>query len=377
MIPRRLRTVGLWFVLAGAVGLAAGLVREPERTWAGVLMASYGLLGAGLGGLFFVALHYACGATWATAFRRIPEAFVAAIPAGAAGIALVLLVRPSLYPWLGDAAHVTGFKAVWLSPGFFFARAAGYVLVWFVFASLIVRTSRRQDRSGADRLTARNVRLSIAFLVVFAISFCLASFDWIMSLEPHWYSTIFGVYNFAGLFASALALIVLAALWMRSRGLAAFITDSHVHDLGKLLFAFCTFWMYIWFSQYMLIWYANVPEESAYYVRRREGAWLTLFYLNVLLNWGVPFLALLSRPAKQGRVLACVAVGVLAGRWLDLYLMVWPAVVSGGPRLGPAEIGPSLAAAGLFVLVVSKAFESAPPVPLRERSLAASLHYQS
>jgi hypothetical protein len=213
---------------------------------------------------------------------------------------------------------------------------------------------------------------------VFALTFWLASFDWIMSLEPHWYSTIFGVYHFAGLFTSALALIILIALWMRSRGqLADFITDSHVHDLGKLLFAFCTFWMYIWFSQYMLMWYANIPEESAYYVRRREDAWLTLFYLNVALNWVVPFLALLSRPAKRGRVLACVAVTVLLGRWVDLYLMVWPAVVPGGPQLGLCEIGPTLAAAGLFVLVFSRAFEAVSPVPLREPALAASLHYQS
>ena len=241
-----------------------------------------------------------------------------------------------------------------------------------------MRTSRAQDRSGAAALTSRNVRLSVAFVIVFALSFWLASVDWIMSLEPDWYSTIFGVYNFAGLFASALALIVLVVLWMRRMGeLADFVTDEHLHDLGKLLFAFSTFWMYIYFSQYMLIWYANIPEESTYYVRRREPSWVPLFYLNVALNWVVPFLALLSRPAKRTRVLAWVAVVVLLGRWLDLYLMVWPAVVPGPPRLGLGEVGPLLAAAGLFVLAFERTFAQAPPVPLREPALAASLSYHS
>jgi hypothetical protein len=373
----RLRFTARVLVLVGAAAIAAGMVHQPGRTWAGILIASYGLLAGGLGGLFFVALNYASGATWAVAFRRVPEAFAAAIPVGALGLAIVFLLRPSMYPWIAEAGHVEGFKSVWLSPAFFFVRAAVYIGVWLVFAVFILRTSRRQDRTGSPRLTARNIKLSIGFIVVFALSFWLASFDWIMSLEPHWYSTIFGIYNFAGLFASALAAMILAVVWLRRGPLADAVTDEHVHDLGKLLFAFSTFWMYIWFSQYMLMWYANIPEESAYYVRRREGAWLTLFYLNVALNWGVPFLALLSRPAKRGRVVLYVAGVVLVGRWLDLYLMVWPAVVAGAPRVGLCELGPTLAAAGLFALVFLRAFESAPPVPLREPALAASLHYHS
>lgn len=378
MIPGRLKRVARVVFVAGLAATAAGMASQPDRAWAGVLMASFGLLAAGLGGIFFVALNYACGATWAVALRRIPEAFAAAIPAGAAGLLLVFLARPSVYPWISEAGHLEGFKGAWLDPPFFFARAAVYVTLWTIFATLIVRTSRAQDRTGGPRLTRRNIRLSVAFLVVFALTFWLASFDWIMSLEPHWYSTIFGVYNFAGLFSSALALIVLAAIWteahQRSRG---FVTDSHLHDLGKLMFAFCTFWMYIWFSQYMLIWYANIPEEAAYYVQRREGAWLTLFYLNVVLNWVVPFVALLSRPAKRGRVLAVAAVTVLAGRWVDLYIMIWPAIVPGPPSFGLPEIGPALAAAGLFVLAFSTTFKSAPPVPLGDPALDASLSYQS
>jgi len=370
-----------WAAIASGVaaaGIAAGLAFSPGRTWAGILMASFGLLGLGLGGLFFIALNYASGATWAVAIRRVPEAMSAALPFGAAGLAIVFVFRPSIYPWIAQAEHFPGFKGLWLSPAFFFTRGTIYVLLWLVFAFAIVRTSRAQDGGRRPGLTARNAALSVAFIVVFALSFWLASFDWIMSLEPHWYSTIFGVYNFAGLFSSALAVLVLLVLRLRSTAaLGGVIRDEHLHDLGKLLFAFSTFWMYIWFSQYMLIWYSNLPEEATYFVHRRTELWLPLFYLNVMLNWVVPFAALLSRPAKRGLLLACAALSVLAGRVVDLYLMVGPALSTGGPAFGLWELAPFVAAGGLFVLVFSRAFRSAPPVPLGDPSLSASLSYHS
>jgi len=164
--------------------------------------------------------------------------------------------------------------------------------------------------------------------MVFSVTFTLASVDWIMSLEPMWSSTIFGVYNFAGLFESGLAAIILAALWLERQGpLRGVLTEEHLHDLGKLLFAFSTFWAYIWFSQYMLIWYTNIPEETTYFLRRLHGVWLALFLANVVLNWVVPFAVLLRRDAKRmRRVLGLVAAVVLVGRLLDLYLMIFPSV---------------------------------------------------
>src|SRR5262249_54514930 len=156
--------------------------------------------------------------------------------------------------------------------------------------------------------------------------FWLASFDWVMSLEPHWASTIFGIYNFAGMFSSGIALMVLLVLSLCQTGpLRDFVNEEHLHDLGKLLFAFSTFWMYIWFSQYMLIWYADIGEESVYYVHRLHNAWAPLFLLNIILNWVAPFAALLSRGAKRSpRALGRVAAVVLAGRTLDVYLMIGP-----------------------------------------------------
>jgi hypothetical protein len=364
---------------AGALTMLAGAAVAPDRIWPALLLASYLVLGLGLAGIFFVALQYASGAGWSVAFRRVPEAMAATLPYGAAGMALVLVLRSSLYPWTGDIELHGAFKHFWLNLGFFLGRAAVYLTIWLLFTALIVGTSRLQDRDGNVSHTRRNVKLSIGFLVLFAVTFWLASYDWIMSLEPEWYSTIFGVYHFAGLFSSGLAMLILLVLWLRRTGpLRDFVNQEHLHDLGKLLFGFSTFWMYIWFSQYMLIWYANMTEETGYYIRRMEQFWQPLFVLNVVLNWVAPFVVLLSRAAKRNPgILAKVAVVVLAGRVLDLYLMIAPPLSGGAPRVGIWEAGLLAGAVAVFLLVFLKAIRQAPVVPLRDPYLAESLHYHN
>ncbi|MCP5115549.1 MAG: hypothetical protein GY953_32380, partial [bacterium] len=293
-----------WMALAGAVTLVAGSLLAPERTWANLLLASFYLLGLGLAGVVFVALQYVTGAEWSVAFRRVPEAMAGTLPYAAGIFLLVLMVSPWLYPWFhglhGEPDPSMWFKELWLSPVFFIVRALVYLAVWLGFAHAIVRTSRRQDDDGKPGHTVRNIRLSAGFLVAFALTFWLATFDWIMSLEPHWYSTVFAVYHFAGLVLSGLAMITIVAVWLQRLGtLRGILTVEHLHDLGKLLFAFSCFWMYIWFCQYMLIWYGNIPEETVYYVQREHGAWHVLSIANPIVNWLIPFLILLPRPAKR------------------------------------------------------------------------------
>jgi hypothetical protein len=207
----------------------------------------------------------------------------------------------------------------------------------------------------------------------------VAAFDWVMSLEPGWYSTIFGVYHFSGLFLAALAMVALVSIWLEHSGpLRGVLHESHLHDLGKLLFAFSTFWAYIWFSQFMLIWFANIPEETTYFILRTHGAWYALFVANVVLNWLVPFAVLMRRDAKRNRrVLAVVSVVVLVGRWLDLYLMILPPVLGDRPRFGASEAGLLAAGAGVFGLALARALRAAPPVALDDPDLAASLQYES
>ena len=383
-LSSRARLTLFALALAGAIGAATGAALDVHRMWANWLLVSYYAVTLALGGLCFVAIHYASGATWAVAVRRIPEALAALIPFAAIAVGVTFVARPQLYPWtagqFGAAPEeALAFKRAWLDWPFFLARAATYAALWTIFAWAIRRCSRNQDAGENGTRTRTNRRLSGVFLAVFAVTFSLATFDWVMSLDPGWYSTIFGVYQFAGLLPSALAAIILLALWLeRSGPLAGVLHENHLHDFGKLLFAFATFWAYIWFSQYMLIWYANIPEETAYFVARTRDGWFALFVLNVALNWVIPFLVLIGRNAKRNRrVLAIVSIVVLVGRWLDLYLMVLPPVHGDHPRIGPSELGMVAAGVGLFGLGVIQALRSAPIVPVGDPDLASSLQYES
>jgi len=363
----------------GGATFLAGAVLAPRRVWPDLLIASHFLLGLSLAGIFFVALQYVTGAGWSAALRRVPEAMAALLPVGAISLGLALLLRPSLFPWTLPAGEegFVGFKRVWLTLPFFLGRSAIYLLSWMLFTFAIVRTSRRQDLDGDFAHTHRNERLSAGFLVVFGITFTLASFDWVMSLEPRWYSTIFGMYNFAGMFLGGLAaLIILLVSVQRLAPVHVFVNEGHLHDLGKLLFAFSSFWAYIWFCQYMLIWYAHVPEETAYFVRRLHGFWEPLFLLNFVLNWAVPFLALLPRAIKRSSSLLWkVSAVVLVGRWLDLYLMIAPPFAGPKPVFGIWECGLMAGATGLFGLLFFRALRKAPLVPIQDPYLLESLHH--
>lgn len=374
------RTLDMYkaFVAIGAVVFVVELFLAPQRLWGSVLMNSTYLIGLALGGLFLVASLYVTTAAWGVVLRRIPEAFAGLLPIAALGIGLVLVFRPSLYPAFGEVGdHFTGFKAMWLDRGFFLFRAVVYVAIWIAFATVILRHSREQDIDGEQSHTRKNVALSAAFLVFFALTVWLSSFDWLMSLEPHWFSTIFGVYHFAGICTSSLAGVIIVVVWLRSQGvLRGIVNENHLHDLGKLLFGFSIFWAYMWISQYLLIWYGNLPEETEYFITRVSGMWGPLFVFNLVLNWLVPFIILMPRGVKRSDdLMVKVAVVVLLGRWLDLYLQVFPSISSDAPVLGIPEIGITVGAIGAVGLVILKGLARWPLVPLKDPYLDESLHF--
>ena len=381
--PAALEQLFKAMALAGGMSLLAGAFLAPQRTWANLLLASYYLLALALAGTVFVALQYVTGSSWSVAFRRVPEALSSLLPFAALPFLAVLIVSPFLYPWFHgfpeEAEPTFWFKRLWLTPAFFMVRSLIYLSLWIVFSYAIVRTSRRQDTDSDVSHTYRNVRLSAGFLVVFGLTFWLASYDWTMSLEPLWYSTIFGLYHFAGLILGGLAMITILAIWLERLGpLRGILTEEHLHDLGKLLFAFSTFWMYIWFCQYMLIWYANIPEETSYFVDRVRGFWGPVFLLNFLLNWAVPFVVLLSvRTKRNPTILLEVCWTILAGRWVDVYLMIFPPLVGSNPVFGFWEVGFLLGVWGVFFLILFRTLRFAPLVPLNDPFLAESLHYHN
>ncbi len=365
--------------IAGVVLAASSLV-SPHRAWANLFLVSYYLVTIGLGGTLFIALTTVCGAGWNVAFRRVPEAMTAVLPFAGILLLLSLAIRLPQYGWHhhgeGDAGTFW-FKELWLTPTFLAIRAVVYILLWIGFSKWIVQDARRQD-DGRDPQRI-STALCATFLAVFAITISLAGIDWIMALEPMWFSTMWGVYQFSGLIMATLASMIIVAVALRKHGLLeGHFRDDHLHDLGKLLIGFSCFWMYIWFSQYMLIWYSNIPEETSYFIHRTHGPWAPVVIGSLVLNWIVPFFVLLPRANKRNDgVMLKIAVVVLIGRWVDLYVMIFPPVLEGSPPFGIPEVAAIVCLCGLAGLSFLRAFSAAQPVPQNDPYLAESLSYHA
>jgi hypothetical protein len=350
-----------------------------ERVWPNLLLDAFYVVGLGVAAMFFLASQRATSARWSAALRRVPEALMCTLP-----VTVLLLIpliaigsaRHTLFPWSrpGAFAHESALagKVQYLQLPFVVTRIAVVLAVWVLFALAFRRASLAQDRSadGGLRHHQRLDRLGAGFIVVFALTLTLAAYDWLAALDPGWNSTMFAVYVFAGTFVQAIAAVTLATTRLvRREPLAQRIGGDQLHDLGKMLFAFSVFWAYIWVCQYLLIWYGNIPEEVTHYLTRTRGPWLPLFALNVVLNWIVPFVGLMSAAAKRSpRRLAVVAAVVLAGHWLDLYLVIMPSVWR-EPRLGLPELALAVPYAALVIFLFRRQLARAPLVPLREPML--------
>jgi hypothetical protein len=381
--PRQvLRTVAF----IGIIGLGIGLVVSPERAWSAFLIAAFYYLTIALGSMLLLALNYVSKAAWIVPIKRIPEAIGGYLPMGALTMLLILPGVHTLYPWshhpavTSDAtlkAHEEMIKAKgpYLNVPFFAARMVLVLLLWIAFAYMLRANSQKQDEEPGVGPTKRNVVWSTLFLVFGAISFSVAAFDWLMSLQPHWSSTIFAWYNIAGMLVSAVSTIAVAVIFLRRRGYLPFVTDGHLHDLGKLAFGFSTLWAYMWLSQFLLIWYANLPEETTYYLVRLEGGWGFLFWANLVIGWALPFFLLIRRVAKRsetGLLVACVVL--LIGRWLDIYLMVTPANVASHPGIGLVELSAYFGLGAVFVLVVERNLRRAPLAAKNDPYFTEGLH---
>ncbi len=369
-------------VVVGAVILGVTAVVSPDRAWANLLLLSYYLITLGLGGALFIALTNVCGASWSVAFRRVPEALTGLLPVAGVLVLVAVALRLPQYAWHHHGHGGPGtfwFKELWLSSKFFAVRAVAFVLLWIVLARILVWNSRRQDtRAGVSNVPI-NTGVSVLFLGVFAITISLAGVDWIMALEPLWFSTMWGVYQFSGLIMATLAAMIIACICLRRMGpLEGIFTDEHLHDLGKLLMGFSCFWMYIWFSQYMLIWYSNIPEETSYFIPRLHGPWAPVVVGSLVLNWIIPFFALLPRPSKRSEsIMLRVCVVVLIGRWVDLSVMIFPPVIGTTPLFGLPELASVAIPCGLASWLFFRSFSAAPPVPAGDPDLVASLHYHA
>ncbi len=346
-------------VAAGGGALfAVGLRLEPARAWADLLAVNFYLLSMSLFAGVFLAIQRLTSSTWHAPLRRVVAALAAYLPVGALVTGLLLLGVPHLYPWARPGAAQDAYlraHAAVLNRPFFAGRAAVYLLVWGVLMQPLLR---RPEPGGASK------RAAAVFLVSFAATFTLASVDWLMALVPHWASTLFPWYVFGGLFAGGFAAMAALLVLLRRAGLCREVGPSQLHDVGKCLFAFSFFWGYLWFAQYLLIWYTNIPEETAFYAAQLSGGWRFLFWANPLLNLVAPFLLLLTAAAKksEGRLLTAGLV-VLLGRWLDLYLIVMPPTAPAASLPGWLELGAVAGLGGAFLLAFGAAVRAGAGAP--------------
>ena len=372
-------------IAVGVVAIVMGFMTDKTRTWAALLQNNFYFTAMALAGTFFVAFQYVAQAGWAVGIKRVPEAMGGFLKFGMAGmIVIFLLGHHDLYHWthaeLYDKAspeydHILAGKQGFLNIPFFVIRLVAYAAIWIGFTMMLRKHSLMEDQEGGLEHYKRSVTLSAIFIVLFAVTSSTSAWDFLMSIDAHWFSTLFGWYTFAGLFVSGLAMMAMFILYLRGRGYMNHITENHFHDVGKFMFAFSIFWTYLWFSQFMLIWYANLPEEVVYYQLRWEQ-FRTLWVANLLINFCAPFLILMTRDAKRQTAILWVGGSVIIlGHWLDVFMMVTPGIMGKDWHLGFVELGTMVGYLGLFIWSTLSELSKTTLVPKNHPMLQESLHH--
>lgn len=356
-----------------------------NKPWAAVYTAALFFLLLSLGVLAFYAIQNAAQAGWSPVLFRVMQGITGFLPIGSI-IFFILLVLAAMhvghngmFVWMdkevvAEDKLIQG-KAGYLNVPFFLIRAAIFLLGWNFYRYLSRKLCLAQDASNDNSNYKKNFKWSAGFLVFFIVTESIMSWDWIMSLDPHWFSTLFGWYVFASFFVSGITVIALVTLYLKSRGYLEDVNTSHIHDLAKFMFGISIFWTYLWFSQFMLIWYSNIPEEVTYYVTRIEHYTLP-FWGMLALNFIFPLLILVNTEFKRITwIIVMAGVVILFGHYIDFFNMIMPATVGDQWFIGAGELGALSFFLGLFILVVFTTLTKAPLVPKRNPFIEESKHF--
>ena len=354
-----------------------------NKPWAAIYVAAFFFFMIALGTMAFYAVQYASQAGWSPVLFRVMEAISYYLIPG--GIIMFLLLLLSgfhinhLFIWMDPEVvandEIIQGKTAYLNVPFFLLRAAIYIGGWCFFMFMMRRNSWRQDEATDNLWFKKNFKLAAGFLVFFIVTESMMSWDWIMSLDPHWFSTLFGWYVFASMFVAAITMIALVTIYLKSRNYLPFVNDSHIHDLAKFMFGMSIFWTYLWFAQFMLIWYSNIPEEVVYFAARFDDYALP-FLGMVALNFVFPVLLLMNSDFKRVNwFVVMTGIVILIGHYLDIYVMVMPATVGGSWFIGVPEISAMLFFSGLFIFVVFGALTKAPLLAKRNPFIKESEHF--
>jgi hypothetical protein len=402
------KTWSLVAIVVGVVVIALGfLTGAGERTFANLLLMGYYFTCVCICGVFFCALQYVAQAGWSASILRIPQAFARILPY-AAGILILIVIaglslthtgmldgKQTVIPYLYKTWATKGIldpkneiydsliqgKSGFLNIPFFLTRIIGYLICYSILGLLLVKYSNNEDEIGGMSNYDKSFKVACVFMVIFGFTVPLFAFDTIMSLEARWFSTMFGWYNFAALWVGGLSVITLVAIYLRKSGYFSWITEDHLHNLGQLMFGFSVFWTYLWFAQFLLTYYANIPEEAEYFYRRWEPEFKPWFWLNIVINFATPLLVLMARDSKRAvPILKTACIILILGHWLDYWQMIMPGSV--GPQsswmveISWIEAGVFIGFAGLFtfsMLTALSKFSSL--IPKKHPFLDESLHH--
>jgi len=403
------KTWSLAAIAIGVVVIALGfLTGQVERTFANLLLMAYYTTCVSLAGAFFCAIQYVTQSGWSASILRVPHAFIKIIPIPAIILVIVIIaglsfthtivneeghevVAPYLYKiWAqhditkeGSEAydHLIAGKAGFLNEPFFLVRVIGFLLAYILLSRLFVKYSANEDELGGMLNYEKSFKLACVFLVIFGFTIPVFAFDVIMSLEAHWFSTMFGWYNFAAMWVTGLATMTLIIIYLRSQGYMQWVTQDHLHNFGQFMFGFSVFWTYLWFAQFLLTWYANIPEETAYFFKRWEPEFKPWFWFSIVINFLTPLLVLMARDSKRSTsILKAACIILIIGHWFDYFQMIMPGTVGPASEWFTAvlwiEVGTFIGFAGLFAFLIFTALSKFKALaPKNHPFLPESLHH--
>jgi hypothetical protein len=379
-ISSTFKIISLVLIAIGIASLTYGFITDPVKTWANYLMNNYYFLSLGIGITFFGALQYVTHSGWAVGFNRIYQAMGNIIPVIAIlMIPILIFGMQDLYHWshegVTDHDALIAHKAPYLNIPFFALRYVIYFAIWIFLTQMIRRFSLKEDKLGGMKYFKKAEFWSKVYIFSLAFTFTLATFDWIMSIDVHWFSTIFAFRNFVMAFYHGLVVLTFILIILNKMGYIPWFSKAHLGDLTKFIFVLSIIWTYMWLSQYLLIWYANIPEETVYYLPRTKGEFQVLFWGEFILNWFLPFLLLIPKQISTNKNAVLVICAILiVGQWVDLYQQIIVGTY-GVLHIGIIEIGSFIGFLGLFALVVGYSLSKTPLLQKNHPYLEDSLHH--
>jgi len=378
-ISTKLVYVAITLILIGILTVSFGFYFRSEKTWANLLLNNYYFISIAIGATFFYAIQHITQSGWSAQFQRIPLAIGSYLTVAGVLILFIIFGMNAIYNWsLPEAATYDALiehKRPYLNIPFFFIRIIIFFTLWILMIRLLLRVSIKEDQIGGMKYFYKSELYSKIYIFILAVTFSLFTFDLIMSIDVHWFSTIFAVKNFISGFFHAVAIITLIIILLNRKGYFKNLNKNHLQSFSKYLFILGLIWGYLFFIEYLVIWFGNIQEETIYFIVRTQGKWKIFFFLNIILNWAVPFFVLMSGKAKQSKsVIMFVCIILIIGQWIDLYLQIIPGTV-GNFSIGFIEIGIFIGYIGLFTLVVSRALSLHSLIPKNHPYLDESMNH--